>query len=403
MERVVVVGGSLSGLRAAQSLRREDVRAEIVVVDADVDVPYDRPPLSKAYLVGDDPAQAVRPPLAGVDDLGLTWRRGRRAVALDVEARRVTLDDGEALEGDAVLLACGAVPRLLPGTDEVAGVHVLRTLADARALRADLDGPARRVVVIGAGFIGAEVAASARSRGHDVTVVEALELPLARVLPRPLAERCAALHTEAGVVLRLGVGVDHVQVGSDERVTGIAIADGSTIDADVVVVGIGVVPATAWLESSGLTLEDGVVCDEALRAAPGIVAAGDVARWPSRRAGGLVRIEHWENAVEMGIHAARTLVADARGEPGEPYDPVPWFWSDQYGRKIQLAGRCGPDDVVQVVSEDPERGRVVAIIGRGGQLVGVFGVNRPADVNRWRERIADGTSWSDAMALADQA
>ena len=400
MDRVVVVGGSLAGLRSAQALRREGFAGEIVVVDPDPDGPYDRPPLSKAYLTGDVAADAVRVPVNGLDELDLSWRRVS-AVGLDATRRELTLDDGSSIVPDGIVLACGATPRRLPGTEQMTGVHVLRGLADARGLRADLDAGPRRVAVIGGGFIGAEIAASARRRGHDVTIVEALERPLARVLPASLAERGAALHRANGVELRVGVGVDRIAEDPSHRAVGVELADGSEVAAEVVVVGIGVIPNDGWLDGSGLELADGVVCDEMLFAAPGIVAAGDVARWASPRFGERVRVEHWENAVDMGTHAGRNLLARSRGEVAEPYDPVPWFWSDQYDRKIQLAGRCASDDIVQVIEDDHETGRFLALIGRGDELVGVFGINRPAPVQRWRTRIAEGTTWFEALAEVD--
>ena len=391
------MGASLAGLRAAQALRREGFTGTITVVGEEPDEPYDRPPLSKAYLVGDDPVAAVRPPVAGLDQLDLTWRRGRRAEALDAGSRTVTLDDGEVVGADGIVVACGAAPRRLAEADGLAGVHVLRTVADAAALRADLDRHPGRVVVIGAGFIGAEVAASCRARGHAVTIVEALSLPLARVLPESLGAWCADLHRANGVELVLGVGVDGIEADASGRARRVALGDGSAIDADVVVVGIGVAPNTAWLEGSGLRLENGVVCDATTLAAPGIVAAGDVARWPNPRYGEVMRLEHWDNAIEMGAHAGRRLLAD--DADAEEFAPVPWFWSDQYDRKIQLAGRCDPSDAVEVIDGDPRDGRFVALVGRGDELRGVFGVNRPAVVNRWRQRLLDGISWAEAAQL----
>lgn len=397
--RITIVGASLAGTRAALALRREGFDGEIVLVGDEDVAPYDRPPLSKAYLTGEDPQAAIRPATPGLDDLDLTWRRGRRAEALDVADRAVTLDDGEVVAADGVLLACGASPRRLPDTDGVAGVHALRTVADAASLRADIDGGARRVVVIGAGFIGAEVAASCRTRGADVTIVEALDLPLARVLPPVLGGVVAGVHLAHGVDLRLGVGVERLDV-VDGRVAAVDLSDGSTLPADVVVVGIGVAPNTAWLQGSGLTLENGVVCDETTLAAPGIVAAGDVARWLHPRHGGLVRIEHWDNAIEMGAHAARRLLAG--DGPGEPYAPVPWFWSDQYDRKFQLAGRCDPTDLIEIVDGTldgpPDAPRFVALAGSDDELKGVFGVNRPAVLSRWREHLVAGLSWDEAVA-----
>jgi 3-phenylpropionate/trans-cinnamate dioxygenase ferredoxin reductase component len=401
LRRVLVVGGSLAGLRAAQALRRGGYEGDIDVVDPDPDEPYDRPPLSKGYLTGDDASDAVRPPVNGLAELDLSWQRGRTAVSLDVAGLTVGLDDGSAVSADGIVIACGASPRELPGSDGIEGVHVLRSLGQARSLRSELDSGPRRVAVIGGGFIGAEVAASARARGHDVTIVEALDLPLARVLPESLAARCAELHRAHGVDLQLGVGVDRVTTDHSGRVDGVQLLDGSEVAADVVVVGIGVVPNTSWLDDSDLELADGVVCDDALFAAPDIVAAGDVARWPSRRFGEAIRVEHWENAVDMGTHAGRNLLVSSHGEGTEPYDPIPWFWSDQYDRKIQLAGRCASTDLVHVVEDDAETGRFLALIGRGDELVGVFGINRPAPVQRWRIRIADRTSWSDALTDLD--
>jgi NADPH-dependent 2,4-dienoyl-CoA reductase/sulfur reductase-like enzyme len=196
------------------------------------------------------------------------------------------------------------------------------------------------------------------------------------------------------------VGVDTIVAGASGRVAGVEMVDGTALEADVVLVGIGVVPNTGWLEGSGLTIDNGVVCDATLLAAPGIVAAGDVARWPSPRFGETIRVEHWENAVDMGAHAGARLLAGDHADEVGAYDPVPWFWSDQYGRKIQLAGRCAATDVVHVLEDDAESGRYLALIGRGDRLVGVFGVNRPAPVQKWRVRIADNVSWADALALA---
>jgi 3-phenylpropionate/trans-cinnamate dioxygenase ferredoxin reductase component len=204
------------------------------------------------------------------------------------------------------------------------------------------------------------------------------------------------VHRDHGVDVRLGVGVDGLDGGG--RVEQVRLSDGTTLGVDLVVVGIGVRPNTGWLEGSGLTLDDGVVCDATCQAAPGVVAAGDVARWPNARFGELMRVEHWDNAVAMGAHAARTLIA----APGEaaPFDPVPWFWSDQYDRKVQLAGRSASGDEVEVVSGDVADRRFVAFYGRAGRLVGVFGMNQPAKVIRWQKLIAEGATWDDALDAA---
>jgi 3-phenylpropionate/trans-cinnamate dioxygenase ferredoxin reductase subunit len=275
-------------------------------------------------------------------------------------------------------------------------VHVLRTLDDCLAIRADLARSPGSVAVVGAGFIGSEVAATCRQQGHAVTVVEALPVPMERILGTDLGSLCADLHRDHGVRVRLGVGVEALEGG--ERIERIRLADGSVIEADVVVVGIGVAPATGWLEGSGLALDNGVVCDETCVAAPGVVAAGDLARWPNRRFGEVMRVEHWDNALDQGAAAARRLLA---GEgPGVPYEPVPWFWSDQYDHKLQLAGRSGPDDLVRVIHGSVEERRFAALFGRGGRVIGVLGVDRPRHVMQWRARIADGITWEDGLALA---
>ncbi len=248
--------------------------------------------------------------------------------------------------------------------------------------------------MIGAGFIGAEVAATARGRGLEVTMVDVAEAPMIRGLGAELGMVCADVHRSHGVDVRLGVGVE--EIISTDRVSAVLLSDGTEITCDVVVVGIGVIPNTDWLEDSGLVLDDGVVCDETCLAAPGIAAAGDVARWPNPRYGELMRVEHWDNAVDQGVHAAKRLVS---GEAAEPYAPVPWFWSDQFDRKIQLAGRTKPGDEMLIVDGTIEEHRFAAIFGRDKKLTGVFGMNRPRQVMQYRGLLANGTSWDQALAF----
>ncbi len=401
MRYIAIVGASLAGYRAAQTLRREGFDGTITLIGDERRRPYDRPPLSKKVLAGEAEPESIVLERSG-DDLGIEWRLDERAVSFDASGLALSLERGGELEADGVILACGARPRPLPGTDGILGVHLLRTLDDSLALREALTtgvGP-RRLVVVGAGFIGAEVAATARGLGCEVTVVEALDRPLARVLPPVLGQVCADVHTDQGVDLRLGAGVDGFDT-DDGSISAVRLSDGSSVEADLVAVGIGVVPNTEWLDGSGLTIDNGVVCDETTLAAPGVVAAGDVARWPNRRFGESMRVEHWDNAVSMGQHAARRLLA---GDGGVDlvYEPVPYFWSDQYDRKIQLVGRVGPDDQVQVIDGSIADRRFVALIGRDGQLVGAFGMNRPPAVQRWRTRLEEGMSWDDALALASE-
>src|SRR5581483_5962665 len=396
--RIAVVGASLAGLRAAEELRRLGHDGPLVMIGAEVHLPYDRPPLSKELLFGDwEPEQTVLR-RQGYDDLDLDWRLGRRAVALDVGARVVHLDDGDRVGFDGLVLATGSTPRALPGQPALPGIFMLRTLDDAIALRAALEhGP--RVVVVGAGFIGAEVAAACRRRHLDVTVLEALPSPMVRGLGPRLGDALAALHRDHGVDLRTSAGVAGFE-GSD-RVERVQLADGSHVDADLVVVGVGVEPATDWLDGSGLTLENGVVCDETLLAAPGIVAAGDVCRWPNPLFGGEpMRLEHWTNAAEQGIAAAARLLAND-GE-AVPFAPVPFVWSDQYDVKIQVAGHVRGDDRIEVVDGSVEERRFVAAVGGGGRLVGAVAFNRPRVLMQYRKLIAERASFDDAIAFAKQ-
>ena len=395
MNDIVIAGASLAGARAAETLREEGFGGSIRIVGEEDRPPYDRPPLSKQVLAGEWDADRATIPVP-VDDLDVEWLLGRRASSLDVADRRIGLDGGDALDFDGLVIATGARPRRLPGTEGLAGVHVVRTLDDSLGLRADLDAAPDRVVVIGAGFIGAEVAATCRGLGLAVTMIEAMPVPLVRALGEEMGAACAEIHRDHGVDLRLGVGVAGLR--GDQRVEAVELADGTVVPADVVVVGIGVVPNTEWLEGSGLTIADGVVCDETCLAAPGIVAAGDVARWPNPRFGVDMRVEHWDNALDQGAAAARRLLAGDEG--GVPYAPVPWFWSDQYDRKIQLAGRPAPDDEVRVVIGSVEERRFVALYGRAGRLVGVLGMNRPRHVMQFRMKIEDGITWDDALAQA---
>lgn len=379
-EPIVIVGASLAGLRTAQALRREGHDGALTIVGDEAHwPPYDRPPLSKQVLVGSLEPDRVR--LRVPDDLDLDVRTGRRAERLDVEGRTVTLDDGTELAYGAAVIATGAAPRRIPGTDALGGVHVVRTIDDSLALRADLDG-ATRVVVVGAGFIGCEVASSCRSMGLEVTLVDLLPLPLAPFGP-VAGEIVAEMHRANGVELRLGVGVAGFDGDDGGRVCAVRLADGTTVEADVVVVGIGVVPNTAWLEGSGLTLQNGVACDEtclALGSDGTVAAVGDVARWPHPRYGSS-RIEHWTNAGEQAAHVAKVLVHGP--ESVGPFAPVPYFWSDQFGRKLQFVGTCGDGDEFQVVEGSVEEGRWVAAYGRDGATVAALCVGWPARLAPW--------------------
>jgi NADPH-dependent 2,4-dienoyl-CoA reductase/sulfur reductase-like enzyme len=402
----VIVGASLAGINAARTLRLQGHAGSIIVVDADSERPYDRPPLSKQMLTGEwEPEKILLP--AGKEDLDLEFRLGVRAKAVDLSARQITLEgvDGTVANTafDSLVIASGASARRLPDSAGIAGVHVVRTLADSLSLRAELDAGPSRVVVIGAGFIGAEVASSCRKRGIEVTLVEAMPLPLERILGAEMGRVCAQVHIENGVDLRLGTGVLQLEtetVDGVEKVVGVALTDGTSVATEVVVVGIGVTLNVDWLEGSGLTLDDGVVCDNTLLAAPGVVAAGDIARYPSARFGRMLRVEHWETAIAGGEAAARRLLAEANGETPAVFDPIPWFWSDQYDRKIQLAGRPMPTDTCVVVHGSTDEFRFVALYGDGDRLTGVLGMNRPRHVVQLRALFEEGASFSEACERA---
>lgn len=394
VERIVVVGASLGGLRTVQSLRSAGFTGAVTLVGEERHPPYDRPPLSKQVLAGEwEAAQASLADAAELARLDVELRLGVRATDLDVASRTVGLHGGERLRYDAVVVATGSSPRTLPGTPGLAGVHVLRTLEDGLALRAAFD-VAARVVVVGAGFIGAEVAATARQRGLDVTVLEALDVPLWRALGPVLGPVVAGIHADHGVDLRTGVGVAGFE--GDGHLERVVLADGSSVDADVVVVGIGVVPNTAWLEGSGLELRDGVVCDQYCRAvgAPGVWAVGDVARWPNPLFEEEMRTEHWINAVEQ----AMTVGANIVGEP-VPYAPVPYVWSDQYGSKIQIVGRPGPTDEVTVAVGSFDDRKFVALTHRDGRLTGAVGLDEPRRTMRFRRLLTSRPSFDEAMAV----
>ena len=369
------------------------------MLDPSPELPPDRPPLSKQVLAGLwEPEQATSRAASRMIAAGVDLRLGVAAVSLDAGTRTVTTSDGDRIDAAGIVIATGASPRRLG--DQLAGVHVLRTLEDCLALRAELDDDPARVAVIGAGFIGAEVAATCRGRGLDVTMIEAAPLPLGRVLPGDIGGFIADLHRGHGVDVRLGVGVDALAADDEGRVRAVRMADGTDVEATVVVVGIGVVPSIAWLEGSGLVLDDGVSCDETLLAAPGIVAAGDVASWPNRRFGQVMRVEQWENAVEQGEHAGRRVLAEmGLGESPGAFRPIPWFWSDQYDRKLQMAGRPSGEDVMEVVEGSIEEQRFVALFRRGDTACAVLGVNRPRHVMQARMAMVESLDWAPVRGL----
>jgi len=377
--RVVVVGAGMAGLRSAEGLRRAGFDGEIVVVGGEPHMPYNRPPLSKdaigaAFDTGQLPFRIAKS--AG----DVRWRLGQPAVAASLAARTVTLDDGTVLGWDGLVVATGVRSRRLGLPGPQAGRHAVRTLDDLGALRAELEA-ARHIVVVGGGFIGSEVAAAARVRGLDVTVIEPEPLPMRRPLGDELAAELLRRHEQRGVRFRLGTVPTAFEGG--DRVRAVTLSDGTTLDADLVVESVGSVPNTEWLDGNGLDLSDGVACDAGLRVLAGgeargdVVAAGDVARYPHPLLfGASRRIEHWTVATDSGRHAAAALARSLAGEPpgdqagGGVFAAVPTFWSDQYELRLQSFGVTGLPGV-RVLEGDLD-GEVAVGYLRDGLLAGVL-------------------------------
>ena len=400
VQKIVIVGASLAGTRAAETLRSGGFAGEIVMVGNETQKPYDRPPLSKNYLAGDwdDERVALRKPEA-LDALNITWKLGHAATSLDTTANTVTLESSETITYDGLIIATGGTVRRLPNQPDLSGVHVLRTLNDATALRDELTEGAR-VVVIGAGFIGLEAAATATKRGAHVTVLEGLEAPLIRALGAEMGAAIGEVHRRNGVTVLCGVQV--AEIRGDSRVTSVALTSGEEIPADVVIVGIGVAPATAWLDNSGLTIRDGVVCDANLCAGPpNVFAAGDVLRWPNALFADVeadMRVEHWTNAAEQGAHAATNVLATLNNTELTPYEAVPFFWSDQFDARIQCLGRPSGTAQVDVVAGSTTDGKWCAIYSVNNRLTAVLGVSQPKLVMPSRGLLSTHTTRDDALA-----
>lgn len=412
MHTVAVVGASLAGLSAARALRASGFTGRLVVIGEEKHDPYDRPPLSKEFLAGTREAADLALAIPADADLDLEWRLGQRATGLRPRdgGYTIEIDGGPPVECEGVVLATGARARQLPtaGAEPLRGVHTLRTLDDAVALRAEL-APGARLVVVGGGFIGAEIASTASELGARVTLVELASTALAGPLGEELGAVFAALHVARGVEVLTGVAVDALlpgpavagggPAGSGSRVAGVRLADGRELPADAVVVGIGSIPNTEWLAGSGVAgagpdgdLGGGVAITEAgATNLPGVVATGDCAATHSRFADRVVRYEHWTNALQHPALAAATLLG--LPAPRQPATAgVPYFWSDQHGLRMQFAGHHHPGDAVEIVEGDVAAHRFVAVYRRGGRPVAVLGVGEPKVFNRWRRQLATDDS-----------
>ncbi|WP_024444707.1 NAD(P)/FAD-dependent oxidoreductase [Mycolicibacterium iranicum] len=384
---VIIVGGGLAAARTAEQLRRSEFAGAITIVSDEDHLPYDRPPLSKEVLRAETDDVTLKPAEFYAEN-NITVLLGNGAKSVDTEAKTLTLADGSQLGYDELVIATGLVPKRIKSFPDLAGIHVLRNFDESLALRKEADS-ASRAVVIGAGFIGCEVAASLRKLGVDVVLVEPQPAPLASVLGQQIGDLVTRLHRAEGVDVRCGVGVS--DVSGDDRVRKVTLSDGTELDADIVIVGIGSHPATEWLEGSGLEIDNGVVCDEAGRtSAPNVWAIGDVASWRDN-VGGQVRVEHWSNVADQ----ARVLVPTMLGQEPPAAVSVPYFWSDQYDVKIQALGEPEATDTVHIVEDDGRK--FLAYYERDGVVVGVVGGGFPGKVMKVRAKIAAGAPISDLI------
>ncbi|MFE4455167.1 NAD(P)/FAD-dependent oxidoreductase [Streptomyces sp. NPDC056796] len=381
---VLVVGSGAAGLSVVESLRRKGYREPITLLGEEIGTPYDRPPLSKQVLAGTWEAERTHLRTRDVlDALDTEFVLGDRALSLDAAKRTVRTESGAELGAEAVVVATGLHARRLPALSGVAGVHVLRTLEDAARLRGELL-EADRVVVVGDGVLGSEIAATARLMGAEVTLMGPQAAPMQAQLGLEVAQLLAALHTGHGVRLRPDTLVEALET-ADGRVTGVRPVDGGTVPADLVVAAVGSVPATDWLAGSGLVLEDGVVCDSRCRAAEGIYAAGDVARFHHEVLDRSLRHENRTNATEQAMLVAANILGEDR-----PYTPLPYFWTDQLGVKIQVYGLPTPSSTAHIVEGGTREGRFVAQFRDGeGSPVAVLGWNMPKQARLHRQQLLD--------------
>jgi 3-phenylpropionate/trans-cinnamate dioxygenase ferredoxin reductase component len=390
----LIVGASLAGAKAAETLRDQGFDGRVVLVGNEPHRPYERPPLSKGYLQGEAERDSVYVHPEGfyaAQEIELL--RGREVTAVDLGARTATLSDGEALGWDRLLLATGAEPRRLPipGAD-LEGVHVLRTLDDSDRLR-DVTAAGGRLVVIGAGWIGAEAAASARTRGMDVTMVEQQSVPLQTVLGAEVGGMYAELHRDHGVELLTGTGVEAIE--GDGRAERVVVEGGRAVDCAAVLVGVGVAPRTALAEAVGLAVDNGVLVDATLRAADDVFAAGDVANAEHPFYGRRVRVEHWANALNQGPAAAGAMLGRT-----DPYDRLPYFFSDQYDVGMEYSGLADPDAPVVVRGDLAAREAVVFWLGDDGAVLAGMNIN-VWDVNEQVQALIRSRAAVDPARLAD--
>ncbi|GAA4889572.1 NAD(P)/FAD-dependent oxidoreductase [Streptomonospora salina] len=387
MRRIAVVGGSLAGVHAAEALRERGFEGDVTLISAENELPYDRPPLSKEALISGVAMErlGLRAPEWYADN-AITTRIGSAAVGLDTARRAILLDDGTRAGYDGLVIATGSRPRRLPSTENAPPVQVLRSIEDSLRLRERLR-PGRHLVLIGAGFIGLEIAATARHLGLDVTIIEVGQVPLGRALGDEVGSWFRTLHARNGVEIVCTCTVETIERQGEGAV--LTLSNGRTVNADVVAAGVGASPVTEWLDGSGVQTANGVLCYSDLSTSvPGVVAAGDVARWYNPLFDEEIRVEHWTNAVEQGRRAAHTLLGE-----GEAFSAVPYFWTDQYDARMRFVGRATAASEVAVKEFDDER--LVALYGRDGLVRGAVCVNAPRELARYRTAIRDQVRWDD--------
>jgi NADPH-dependent 2,4-dienoyl-CoA reductase/sulfur reductase-like enzyme len=391
--RLVIVGASLAGLRAAESARNSGFTGELVIIGEEEHLPYDRPPLSKQYLGDDATVPYLRETDSYTDTLNATLLLGQRATAL-VPSEKIVVVGDRLVPYDALVIATGSKPRELPGSSDTSGIVSLRTMEDASVVRRALDAKAN-ITIVGAGIIGAEIATAARDRGCNVTIIEATQFPLERAIGREMGTVLSDMHARNGTELKCGVSISDIKTEAG-RITSVVLSDGTEVATDLMLVSIGVIPATSWLQGSGIELRpDGsIACDEFLQTnLKGVFAAGDVASWPNTLTGLTGRLETWTSANEQGAVAGRNAV---RVSDMQPYSTVPYFWSDWYSNRIQFAGSAAGAEP-QVVSGSVERDKFVALYRSGDQVVGALAVNEPSRIMKDRRKIQNGTSWVEML------
>ena len=404
MKTLAIVGASLAGLSAARAARTQGFTGRLIIIGDEQHRPYDRPPLSKDFLLGTVTVEDLSLE-SDADELEAEWMLGTEAASLDASSRTILLKDGRAVQADGIVVATGARARQLPTLAGLSNVFTLRTLADAQSLAPELVAGSR-MVVIGAGFIGAEVASAAASRGMEVTMIDACPVPFTAQLGTEMGAVVGGLHAANGVELISSAVIEDFYSG-EGNVTGLRLAGGRYVPAAVVVVGIGAEPNTGWLEGSGLELRGGVVCDAMGRTGlPGIVAVGDCAAWFDHAAGTHRRVEHWTGAKERATLAVEALLdADAVPKPAKPH----YFWSDQYGVKLQFAGHSAGYDRLEIEVGDVLTHSCLAVYYREDVPVAVLGMNQPKLFTKWRRNLTapvaatSGSQGADTSALVGAA